>query len=441
MEKTISTDPGGYDYQFVDAVPDMFICNICHLPSRDPYLTVCCGHLFCNSCLKNAFSVAIIKICPVCRSEECTTFLNKQADREVKNLHVRCPNKKKGCNWVGELRAVTGHIESSEGCKYACVLCRNGCGKKIQRKNLAHHVLVSCPRREEECKHCSTVGGYHYITGRHKKLCPKLPLPCPNKCESDRINREDMAAHRKICPLEMVWCKHGCDVKILRKDQEKHDQEKMQDHLAMTKTELMTTKDRVNVLEAVLFQFISKKDSREGYGASIINSQWYIQLHLASLKATTCPIVPVVVKMKEYSKMKRQKEKWCISIYTSNRGYSLCFVVHASGKREGGNTHLSAYLYLMKGPYDEQLAWPFSGKVQVCLLNQLVDEQHVSNTWTYSGCEDDKYGSRVTDGIHGQGLGYSMFVSNKCLSKSTSSCQYLKDDCLYFKVDYSATEK
>ena len=78
----------------------------------------------------------------------------------------------------------------------------------------------------------------------------------------------------------------------------------------------------------------------------------------------------------------------------------------------------------------------------VCLLNQLVDEQlvdeqHVSNTWTYSGCDDDKSVSRVTDGIYGQGLWYSMFVSNECLSKSTSTCQ---DDCLYFKVDYNATK-
>ena len=173
-----------------------------------------------------------------------------------------------------------------------------------------------------------------------------------------------MAAHRKVCPLEMVWCKHGCDVQIARKDQEKHDQEKMQNHLAMTKTELTATKDRVNVLEALLFQFIGKKGLGEGYGVSTVNSQWSIQLHLASLNAGTHPIVPVVVKMKEYSKMKRQKEQWCFKIiYTSNRGYSLCLSVHASGSREGNNNHLSVYLYLMKGPYDKELAWPFSGKM------------------------------------------------------------------------------
>jgi len=82
---------GGYDYKFVEIVPDMLICNICFLPSRDPYLTVCCGHVFCNSSLYNGLTV--IWVCPMCRSKEFTTFPNKQVDREVKNLLVLCPKK------------------------------------------------------------------------------------------------------------------------------------------------------------------------------------------------------------------------------------------------------------------------------------------------------------------------------------------------------------
>ena len=130
-----------------------------------------------------------------------------------------------------------------------------------------------------------------------------------------------------------------------------------------------------------------------------------------------------------------------MKIYTLVTEDTACFSVVPSGKYEGSNTHLSAYLYLMKGPYDEQLAWPFTGKVNVSLLNQLADEEHVSKTWTYTGRYAEICGSRVTDGKHGKGLMESLFVSNECLSKSTSACQYLKDDCLYFKVDYSATEE
>ena len=34
-----SSKTGRLDYKFVDAPPDRLVCNICHLPSRDPYLT------------------------------------------------------------------------------------------------------------------------------------------------------------------------------------------------------------------------------------------------------------------------------------------------------------------------------------------------------------------------------------------------------------------
>ena len=45
---------GGYEYNFISGPPvDRLVCKICHLPSREPYLSVCCGHLFCKSCLDN----------------------------------------------------------------------------------------------------------------------------------------------------------------------------------------------------------------------------------------------------------------------------------------------------------------------------------------------------------------------------------------------------
>ena len=47
-----------------------------------------------------------------------------------------------------------------------------------------------------------------------------------------------MEAHRKECPLEMIQCEYynvGCEVRMARKDKEKHDNEQMKEHLMMTK--------------------------------------------------------------------------------------------------------------------------------------------------------------------------------------------------------------
>ena len=94
---------GGYDYQFVDTPLDMFLCKICHLPSKDPHLSTCCGHTFCESCLAGARKMNAgidrakpwmysVMACPMCRSNGFKTFLNKQNDRVIKSLHIFCTN-------------------------------------------------------------------------------------------------------------------------------------------------------------------------------------------------------------------------------------------------------------------------------------------------------------------------------------------------------------
>ena len=107
---------GGYDYDFIGTPPDRVVCSICHLPSRDPYLSVCCGHVFCKSCLDGVKISGTTNICPVCRNEEFITFSNKQIGREVKSLLVYCTNNAKECKWQGELNAINNHLGNSDGC-------------------------------------------------------------------------------------------------------------------------------------------------------------------------------------------------------------------------------------------------------------------------------------------------------------------------------------
>ena len=45
---SLTEEIGGHDYDFVEMPPDRLVCKICHFPSRDPYLSVCCGHAYCN---------------------------------------------------------------------------------------------------------------------------------------------------------------------------------------------------------------------------------------------------------------------------------------------------------------------------------------------------------------------------------------------------------
>ena len=108
---------GGYDYSFVKEPPDTTIkttiCVICQLPSRDPHLSMCCGHIFCKSCFDQAKKATIVTgNCPMCRSspEEFVVYQNKQILRIVKSLYIYCSNNGKGCKWQGEVNCITDHL-------------------------------------------------------------------------------------------------------------------------------------------------------------------------------------------------------------------------------------------------------------------------------------------------------------------------------------------
>jgi len=326
---------GGYDNMFTTEVPDRLVCKICHLPSRDPHLSVCCGHIFCKSCVdgvKNSYHTS----CPMCRDEDFSSFLNKQADREVKELTLYCSNKEEGCTWKGKARGILTH------------------GKK--------------------------------------------------------------------CSYEKVDCDYrdiGCTKMIYRKDLKDHIKESAEEHLALSVVELKNLRHFTHQLMM----------------GGIVRS-WSMQLGaLANMTATSGDLVcPVIGKVPEYGKKKRDAEEWYSnSFYSHDKGYKMCICVDCSGDDDAKGTHLSVFLCLMKGPHDDKLAWPLREKFQVKLFNQISDCEHYSDIMDYSDAEFDIAG-RVIDGGRGKGWGSPKFIFNEDLTEVTPTCQYLKDDCIFFQV-------
>jgi len=233
---------GGFEYEFVETLPDRVLCKICRYPSRDPYMSLCCGHAFCKSCLERQrqASSIIAYACSVCRKEEpeFKTVPYVAIDREVKELHVYCTNKRRGCEWKGEINNISNHCNN---CQFGEVKCFDGCGWMVQKRYLTNHVETECPRRKVNCQYCHDRGEHQFIEGQHKEECPKLPLPCPNNCEVGTVPREDMEAHRKECSLEKIQCEYhnvGCEVRMARKDYPKHMKDNVEEHLMMTQTRL-----------------------------------------------------------------------------------------------------------------------------------------------------------------------------------------------------------
>ena len=482
------TEYGGYEYTFVEPPPNRCICNICHYPSRDPYMTghCCRGQTICKSCLDNWLVTSGANRCPVCSEAGASnnTYPNYPIEREVKSLHIYCTNKEKGCKWQGELNDINNHLGNSNGCQFEEVKCSNECGKMIERQYLTSHVETECPHRAINCQYCHDTGEHQFIEGQHKEECPKFPLPCPNKCEVGSVSREDMEAHRKECPLEMIQCEYhnvGCEVMIARKEQEKHKNEKMEEHLMKTKLvvtdfkselnntkfeldkaklDLTTTKRKLTNAEATLANTEATLANTNNYLASALQriNTLEVLLYQATVFRPTCGAVvlqssakwsvklatmtiasksgdqecPVIFKM---SQCHNNVIWYSDSFYTHNKGYKMCLRVDAAGNGVGKGTHLSVFLYLMKGPHDHELTWPLRKKFEIKLLNQISDSEHHSMSVTYNDDIKSSSADRVIKGDKNKkGWGCIQFITNEDLHKTTPTCQYLKDYCLFFQV-------
>ena len=153
---------------------------------------------------------------------------------------------------------------------------------------------------------------------------------------------------------------------------------------------------------------------------------------------------PCVLKMTNFNQHVTSKQKWYSPpFYTQAGGYKMCIKVYASGRGDGADTHVSVFVSLMKGRNDDNLPWPFTGKVTITLLNQLEDENHHSGTMSFP--PDSDVSGRVVDReIASTGYGHPKFISHAQLSyDAAKNCQYLKDDCLYlhFKVQAAKPAK
>jgi len=436
----VSRGVSGYDYNFIDILPDRLVCRICHHTSRDPFLSVCCGNTFCSSCLDSAKNADILN-CPLCRCENFISVPNKQVDREIKSLHVMCTNKERGCEWQGELTNISKHLGNSDGCQFEDVKCSNKCGEMLQRRYLASHVETECPCRKVNCVYCHRTGGLQFIEGKHKKQCPKVLISCLNVCEIRSVLREDMEAHRRECPLEMIQCEYhnvGCEERMLRKRKKEHEQEKMEEHLSLMKRALTKTQSQLDNALEIMTMLNQGLQGNYFYDAMSVVRWWAGLAAKARKMVSGVEICPVIMNVTECSSL----IEWNSDVFfTHEKGYKMCVVIHPNGNEKGKGTHLSVYLHLVKGPHDDELTWPLRGKFEVKLLNQISDCEHHAVTINYDNIDEDfgSIGGRVDDDDDHEVFcwGEPKFVSHENFRKVTPTCQYLRDGCIFLQVSYT----
>ena len=146
-------------------------------------------------------------------------------------------------------------------------------------------------------------------------------------------------------------------------------------------------------------------------------------------------VAPVTLVMPNFTEKMKNKDHWYGSPFLAfTEGYQMCLRIYAAGYGDAKGTHVSVYLYLMKGPHDDKLEqsghWPLRGTFTIELLNQFAGNNHYTRSMLLSGYLCSECINRVVEGDMATGVGFDQFISHDIIP------DYVMDDALHFRITY-----
>ena len=442
------------DYDFLEQPPEDFFCPVTLAVLLEPYLTQCCG----NHLSREAYQRLQGQPCPLCREENLTSVKDKFHMRRVLSLKVRCPQEAEGCEWEGELGSLEQHLNtnSSAGeCRYVDVDCPYACGERVQRSSLEEHKSQRCPLRPFTCQYCNHKATHQKVTKEHWPVCEKYPLTC-HECGEGEIERQHLKGHLKqTCPLEVIQCDFsyaGCGAQLQRRFMPAHMKQGLKDHLSLLSLVVPNLQSLVqqqrDLIKQMRDQIKQQGDQMKQQGdqiklqgdqikqqgdqmklmADLIKQQGDQMKQMANrIKQLEKPFPPVDIIMDDFEKHKKSNDEWYSPpFYTHLGGYRICLRVYANGHGTGKGTHVSVYVHLMKGEFDDLLKWPFRGEVTIQLKKN--NPSHYQKILSFDNATLDKCVCKPTK-ERNFGWGFQ-YLSHADLYAGG----YLKDDKLVFCI-------
>ena len=219
------------DYNLVEESQErLFDCPVCLQVICDPCTSKCCKNDFCRVCIINTVRKSGNQ-CPLCRKSNFRTQRNNDLSLKVYRLQVYCPNKPKGCEWIGNLGEAEVHLNlspvmryQSNGCQFVDIQCMY-CSEIFPRCEVSDH-HSQCPRRPFSCEFCQNYDShYSDVSINHWPVCGFYPLICPNNC-NEYISRQSLKDHiANDCRMTVIVCDFkpfGCKEKLPRKEMQTH---------------------------------------------------------------------------------------------------------------------------------------------------------------------------------------------------------------------------
>lgn len=229
---------GGHTCHFMEEIPNdlQTECSICLQVLRDPHIVDCCGYRFCKSCIDVHLSKSS-NYCPMCKHQNPNTVADKQLARTLRQKKVKCTHKEDGCESIGELSELDGHLDNTrrmERCAFKTLVCTY-CSLSLKCSEIENHEL-RCPQKPLRCEFCDEFECLQHEMAQHWESCNLYPIICPKGCGVTMTRLSLIEHYRDICPHAIVECEFaytGCEVKLPRKSMRDHMHQSMENHLSL----------------------------------------------------------------------------------------------------------------------------------------------------------------------------------------------------------------
>jgi TNF receptor-associated factor 4 len=271
-----------------------------------------------------------------------TTTLHKELIREVNALTViRCPQKELGCQWEGELGQLERHINpgagatSTQGCEFIVVGCAYHCGAQFQRRLIKEHEMEACPKRPIEMQVASLIKNFEIENRMLKREFDETKKM--HQHSLDQVNQE------------------------LGSLRQAHYQQR---------EELREAKEVNKFLQGV-----NENLQRE---CDILKAgQKQIEANIDDIRRRTMPlpVPPFCIIMTNFNHYQVNNIIFKSDpFYSHMGGYKMAVIVRPNGFGICQGNHVSLYVILLPGEFDDQLCWPFNGRITVQAYNSTTEQ-------------------------------------------------------------------
>ena len=138
--------------------------------------------------------------------------------------------------------------------------------------------------------------------------------------------------------------------------------------------------------------------------------------------------IPEIKRRWNDAKSGRVTSLYSPPFYTGRNGYKLCIRTYLNGDGVGFGTHVSIFIVLMKGEYDNLMTWPFIHKVSLVIIDQ-DQKKHI--VFVFKPSATSLSFQKPIDDMN-TASGVPRFAETSILTNSETG--YVKDDVMFIQA-------